>query len=138
MPITRRATSHDFRRSWPLCSATKVAQGLVVPGRCATFTTGRQTFPIYASESRLCVAFAVIKFGRSSRNEMITDINQLLKTNISWKDEVAGGIEFYAYVGADLCQLTMNDYPDEPLYTLRWQDKSVELDDRPSGWVLPK
>ncbi len=69
---------------------------------------------------------------------MITDINQLLKTNISWKDEVAGGIEFYAYVGADLCQLTMNDYPDEPLYTLRWQDKSVELDDRPSGWVLPK
>lgn len=67
-------------------------------------------------------------------NEKITSIEQLLVKPISWREEVPSGVEFYAYVDGDLCQLTMNDYPDNPLYTLRWHNDSLDIDDHPAAW----
>jgi len=68
---------------------------------------------------------------------MITDIHQLLAKSISWNTEVGGGVEFFAYVEGDLCPLTMNDFPGKPLYTLRWKDSSIDLNDRPFVWHFP-
>lgn len=65
---------------------------------------------------------------------MITPIERLLTIPIVWHQEVAGGCEFYSNVEGELFQLTMNDYPDEPLYTLRWRESSFDLDDRPADW----
>ncbi len=69
---------------------------------------------------------------------MIATIEQLLTTAISWNGEMAGGVEFFAYVDGDLCQLTMNDFPEEPLYTLRWHDEALNIDDAPEGWVFKR
>jgi hypothetical protein len=68
---------------------------------------------------------------------MITNIIQLFVKPIQWIPEVPGGIEFYAYLEGDLCQLTLNDFPEEPLYTLRWKDASLDFNDRPGCWYIP-
>lgn len=68
---------------------------------------------------------------------MIGRIEDLLTREILWKEETPGGTQFYAYVEGHLCQLTMNDYPDEPLYTLKWDDHELDLDDKPCCWQLP-
>jgi hypothetical protein len=68
---------------------------------------------------------------------MISNIRDLFNREIQWSEETSGGTQFYAYIDGDLCQLKMNDYPDEPLYTLRWHDFSVDLDDRPTKWEFP-
>ena len=68
---------------------------------------------------------------------MVSNISELFKQKIEWSEEVPGGTQFYAYIDGELCQLTMNDYPDEPLYTLKWKNFSLDLDDRPNGWKFP-
>jgi hypothetical protein len=67
---------------------------------------------------------------------MAEDIKDLLRRNIHWKEEVKGGIMFHANVDNDLCLLRMNDYPDEPLYTLSWRDLELDVDDKPEGWTF--
>ena len=57
---------------------------------------------------------------------------------IAWREEVPGGVEFFSYVNGELCQLTMNDFPDEPLYTLRWREEELDIDDPPLGWTFQK
>ena len=69
---------------------------------------------------------------------MITHIDQILDIPILWNEEMDGGTEFYSYVNGELCQLTLNDYPEEPLYTLRWREFSLDVDDRPFGWSFAK
>jgi hypothetical protein len=41
-------------------------------------------------------------------------------------------------VGGEKCQLLMNDFPDEPLYTLKWRGTSLDLDDSPPSWKIPR
>ena len=68
---------------------------------------------------------------------MISDIKELFERRIQWEEELPGGTQFFAYVEGDLCQLSMNDYPDEPMYTLMWRQFAIDLDDRPLEWSLP-
>lgn len=42
-----------------------------------------------------------------------------------------------AIIDNEQCTLTMNDFPDEPLYTFRWKDCSIDFDDAPSCWNIP-
>jgi hypothetical protein len=63
----------------------------------------------------------------------INSINDLLKTNIEWT-EILGGFE--TKVNGDRCLLKVNDFPDEPMYTLHWNEQTIDLDDAPSCWVL--
>lgn len=67
---------------------------------------------------------------------MIENIESLLRKAIFWRPEINEGTEFYAYIENELCQLTMNDFPDNPLYTLRWRDYSIDIDDFPEGWTF--
>lgn len=68
---------------------------------------------------------------------MIVRIEDLFLRKIVWREETKRGVQFYAYVDGELCQLRMNDFPQEPLYTVTWKDFSVDLDDRPNGWIIP-
>lgn len=69
---------------------------------------------------------------------MTKNIEELFERQIDWKEEVPGGIQFFSYVEGELCQLTMNDYPDEPMYTLKWKDSTLDMDDLPDGWTIPE
>ncbi|HAL72630.1 MAG TPA: hypothetical protein DCP71_12760 [Verrucomicrobiales bacterium] len=68
--------------------------------------------------------------------KMITSIEQLLTAQISWNEEVRGGVEFFAYLEGGLCQLTMNNFPEKSLYTLRWHDSVLNVDDVPVRWTF--
>jgi len=65
----------------------------------------------------------------------ITAISQLLSVNISWR-RVEGAL-WEATVENEECFLAMNDFPDEPLYTLKWRDQYQDLDDAPKCWSIP-
>ncbi len=65
------------------------------------------------------------------------EIEDILQREVKWKEEVPGGVEFFAYIDGELCQLRMNDFPDEPLYTLTWKNSQIDLDDRPIKWDVP-
>ena len=42
-----------------------------------------------------------------------------------------------AIVDDEGCSLTMNDFPAEPLYTVRWRDQQLDFDDSPQCWSIP-
>ena len=67
---------------------------------------------------------------------MINEIRDLLEREIRWEEEVPGGIMFHATVDGELCLLRMNDYPEEPLYTVLWRELELDLDDKPGGWTF--
>ena len=35
------------------------------------------------------------------------------------------------------CELVMNDFPEEPLYTLSCDGETLDLDDAPPEWIIP-
>jgi hypothetical protein len=36
------------------------------------------------------------------------------------------------------CELVMNNFPEEPLYSVRCNGESLDIDDSPAGWVIPR
>ncbi|SNB85173.1 Zn-dependent protease with chaperone function [Agrobacterium sp. 719_389] len=74
-------------------------------------------------------------------DKMIIDpsepIQRLLKEKIVWAKE-AGTPQWHGIHDGEKCELKMNDFPDEPLYTLVWRGERIDFDDAPSSWVLPR
>jgi hypothetical protein len=66
----------------------------------------------------------------------MNDIKSLFKRRINWQSTKSGRAEWYAYVDGDKCNLHMNDFPDEPLYTLAYKGQSIDFDDKPIGWIV--
>ena len=62
-------------------------------------------------------------------------INDLLVERIKWKE--VGTCEFISEIDQCECKLKMNDFPDEPMYTLSFQGESVDFDDKPQCWDIP-
>lgn len=62
------------------------------------------------------------------------DIHELLTEKITWKR--TGLSRWSAKVGGEDCQLRLNNFPDEPLYTLLWRDKSLDVEDAPPAWTF--
>ena len=58
----------------------------------------------------------------------------LLAMTIRWQDRGPG--TWFATVGGVVCTLEMNDFPEEPLYTVRVGDSSADMDDAPKTWTL--
>jgi hypothetical protein len=63
-------------------------------------------------------------------------IKALLDARIAWTKEV-GLPRWHSTHAGDKCELTMNNFPEEALYTLKWRGESVDLDDSPSNWSIP-
>jgi hypothetical protein len=66
----------------------------------------------------------------------ILKIEDLLLVGITWS-KTSGKPDWSATVGKDFCELTMNDFPEEPLYTLHWQGHELDFDDAPHQWIIP-
>jgi len=64
-------------------------------------------------------------------------IEDFLKCQIVWLKQGDSPV-WQALVAAEECQLILNDFPDEPLYTLRWRGNSLDLDDPPTGWSISR
>lgn len=65
------------------------------------------------------------------------DLKELFKKKIIWQEVTSGGVEFIAEVDGIKCELRMNDFPDEPLYTIRYKGMQMDFNDAPSIWDIP-
>ena len=60
-------------------------------------------------------------------------IKDLLEIRIVWIKE-PGVPKWRGLVKGERCELSMNDFPDKPLYTLLWQESRLDIDDHPKKW----
>jgi hypothetical protein len=65
------------------------------------------------------------------------DINSLLSQELSWtkSSKIA---EWEVNVDGRIYKLRMNDFPAEPMYTLSIGSKSIDFDDKPELWLIPR
>jgi hypothetical protein len=63
-------------------------------------------------------------------------IRDLLDTKIFWIKE-SGRPNWWANALGKRCELRMNDFPEEPLYTVKWGDESLDIDESPPNWSIP-
>jgi hypothetical protein len=61
-------------------------------------------------------------------------IEKLMTARLAW--ELSGSEWTSTFLGYD-CRLQMNDFPDEPLFTLSWRGDTIDFDDKPTCWILP-
>lgn len=60
--------------------------------------------------------------------------NELLARRVHWRRTSPGRWE--ALVEETACLLQMNDFPDEPLYTVIVGNDRLDLDDAPKQWHI--
>jgi hypothetical protein len=90
-----------------------------------------------ASTTRLCCERCGSQHVHDTLANNWNDFPGLLRP-IPWKTATAGKphIVFEAEVDADQWELRMNDFPDEPLYTLLINDRPIiHFDNWPSVWA---
>ncbi len=61
-------------------------------------------------------------------------MGDLLGATVSWKRVSPG--HWQVMVGRAQCLLSMNDFPEEPLYTVRAFGEVLDLDDPPGSWAI--
>ncbi len=62
-------------------------------------------------------------------------IQDLKAIKIRWSP-AKGKTSWAASVLGEQCELRMNDFPDEPLYTVSWRDERFDIDDLPAHWLI--
>jgi|WetSurMetagenome_2_1015567.scaffolds.fasta_scaffold169468_2 hypothetical protein len=67
----------------------------------------------------------------------IDNISDILKESVVWIKR-PNLPEWYAFIDEEECELVMNDFPAECLYTLSWRGQSVLFDDAPANWSIPR
>lgn len=68
-------------------------------------------------------------------DDKYANIRRLLLMEITWIP-AAGKARWTAVVGGREYILQMNDFPEEPLYTLSGHGDSVDMDDAPRNWII--
>lgn len=65
------------------------------------------------------------------------NIKDILKENLVWRYE-QDSIRFYIsdQYPKEVCKLRMNDFPDEPMWTLFYSGESIDFDDEPKTWKI--
>ena len=66
----------------------------------------------------------------------IVDITDFSDKLILWKKHELGLRYWYSEIDGDILFLRMNNFPDEPLYTLISKKTIRDYDDLPDRWVL--
>jgi hypothetical protein len=54
---------------------------------------------------------------------------------VKWEQRELG--RWCAQVSGVECVLLMNDFPDEPLYTVEVSGERFDFDDAPASWTIP-
>lgn len=65
---------------------------------------------------------------------MALNPKELLLRSVRWR-KVRDGY-WSATVDGEQCALQMNDFPEEPLYTVTVKGGSVDVDDPPRNWTV--
>jgi hypothetical protein len=68
-------------------------------------------------------------------NELIV---QLQRSSVEWVSIPDSPYVFNALFHGTSVALRLNDFPDEPLYTLIFDGTETDLDEFPSSWTLPR
>lgn len=63
--------------------------------------------------------------------------NDLIYKSIIWIKHPSNKKYFYAYHNSGLLLLRLNNFPDEPLFTLIKQLDISDIDDTPENWFIP-
>jgi hypothetical protein len=61
-------------------------------------------------------------------------VQDLLRMSLDWKKAAPGRWE--AVAKGTRCTLVMNNFPEEPLYTVAMHGESMDLDDPPPSWRI--
>jgi hypothetical protein len=68
---------------------------------------------------------------------MVKNINQLLKEKLKWKSDPNSKRNFITdSYPKEECYLRMNNFPDEPMWTLFYQGESIDFDDELKNWNI--
>jgi hypothetical protein len=62
--------------------------------------------------------------------------NNLFKREVFWKQHSINRRYYYTVVDDRIIYLRMNNFPDEPLYTLINDLDILDIEDRPPNWTL--
>jgi len=63
-------------------------------------------------------------------------IENLLKTKVKWKKHKVSSRFFYHQSNDQISLLRINDFPDEPLFTVISGLEIKDMDDKPLEWKL--
>ncbi|UCH96772.1 MAG: hypothetical protein JSV88_07940 [Candidatus Aminicenantes bacterium] len=65
------------------------------------------------------------------------ELKRLFNQKIVWKRSSKSNVEFIAYVDGEESLLRINDFPDEPFFTLIIKGNEYDFDDAPKLWEIP-
>ena len=65
-------------------------------------------------------------------------LDLVMRKCVFWHELTRGGAIFTATVDGHSCRLHMNNFPEEPLYTLVVDGEARDLDEAPPVWKFPK
>ena len=64
-------------------------------------------------------------------------INKVLKENLLWFPIATSIRDFECdKYSKEICYLRMNNFPEEPLWTLFYKGESFDFDDAPASWKI--
>jgi len=64
-------------------------------------------------------------------------IKELLKQKLIFKEHTHGnGIYYYSTINTELVLLRLNNFPDEPLYSIVYKSQAKYIEDKPEEWVI--
>jgi len=64
-------------------------------------------------------------------------ISELFTKRIIWQSVKEEKGKWHTDLNGERYELHMNDFPDEPLYTITFEEESVDFDDKPIMWFIP-
>jgi len=64
-------------------------------------------------------------------------LKKLFRKKIIWREVTPNGVEFIADINGEICKLRINDFPDEPFFTLTYKEMQFDFDDEPKTWEIP-
>ena len=65
-------------------------------------------------------------------------MNRLKVAEIDWQESPQDKYLFYTVFDNSIVHLRLNDFPEEPICTLIYEDREVNLDELPRSWTLPR
>ena len=65
------------------------------------------------------------------------NLNSIFSQNIKFQKHSSNNRYFYTYINDELLLLRMNDFPDEPLFTIILGLQIIDIDDAPENWEIP-
>jgi hypothetical protein len=68
---------------------------------------------------------------------LVEDLKALFSKEIIWKAITDNGVDFEAEIDGFKCGLRINDFPDEPHYTIFFKGMQLDFDDAPKIWKIP-